>query len=596
MPDLDPCLFAFPTLWLNAWCLAQPDRPTAESIAELAGYAGCSPRLMTQILNEERQLQLRHAEGLIVGLGLGEDAARHVRAITTISRASPAEAARLVIQIREAQARALGIPWEAPEGHLEDRLPRAFSTAALGAALAALGPERAQASPLGPRIVLPLRPEQLQEARPERHAPIAPRLVELGSPMEPHPAAVWHGLMGWAREALTYAQSHRKYVSFVGAIDAQAELQLREIGRNQRARLVELSCRHAQAPASVVLGLLFEHDRLVTAPRSAPLGQRLYWRRPGELLLPQDEEDTDETPMSAPPPIPRPPSGDVQPLGYLDLPSCIFAWRKSRKARNKPCSDGYIARRTGLPKSSAQDLVRGRVRFGPQHVEPFARLFEVTDDPAQLEALQAMADLNRVRKDPAWVARIATAQRRAAAERGIRRPETEAWFVASRWYPRVIHAMASLEGFEPSTGWIGRGLHGRITWDAAEQALHALNTLDMLREGPDGRVYGVSPAQEGVHRKLGVEFEQLNDSLLGLLKSELVYFEDDLSLQGYVLALPDDALPDLQALLQRAEDEVWRVMDDAEQRRQRGQPMDRVVLVAWQQFPLLHRLSPRRRP
>ena len=289
------------------------------------------------------------------------------------------------------------------------------------------------------------------------------------------------------------------------------------------------------------------------------------------------------------------PAGEVLPLGFLDLPSCLRAWRLSRETREKPSSDGYISRRTGLPKSTVQDLLHGRVRFGPKYVDAFRRLFDIGDDPASQTALHAMADLSRADRDPARAGRLALIQRRAAADRKVRRPETEAWFAASRWYPRAIHAMADLRRFEPSTGWITRAMGGRITWKAAEEALYALTTLGLLRLGPEGRVV----ATENVHDRsstnpsfVGV---QLNDSILSLIRSEIEVMDDAQTLQGYAFALPEEALPELFSLLGQLKVDVGLVLAEAEARRRAGLPMDRVLLLAWQCFPQFRKLNPRRR-
>lgn len=81
LPDLtlpDPRRFTAGHVYLLEWCAAQPERSTAEKVAELARMAGCSPFNMQQVLVGKRALSVRCARALVGRLELEPEAAEHL--------------------------------------------------------------------------------------------------------------------------------------------------------------------------------------------------------------------------------------------------------------------------------------------------------------------------------------------------------------------------------------------------------------------------------------------------------------------------------------------------------------------------------------
>lgn len=599
MTGPDPRLFTTPAEYLNAWCRCHEDRTTDQNTAILARFAGCSERLMLQILNGVRELQRKHVPGLCAGIGLEGEAATHLERVTRLRRVGSTKEIELLKQIWTSHAEAHGLPWDAASSQLDERIPDVLAVAALGPALAALAGERVKAKTLVKRAVVPVSAAQIHEANPVERAVIAPRLVELPCPETPSAARTWHGWLSWAGAAVPRRSKHRRYVSYIAALDEIASLELREIGRTLRGELIELATLAEAGPASRLVAVLYEEIDLVPAIRAASSDSAMRWQRPAILLPPAIDGDTTLSVMdsgsatvapSRPSLEPR-----VKPLGFLDMPSCLMLWRSVQKANRRPHSDAYLARRSGLPRTTVQDIAHGRTAFRAPHVPAFVRLFEVENDAEQQAALWAMAELSEPAQAPQVASKLAITLRSLAANQGVRLPETEAWFVRSRWYAQAIHVMGQLRRFEPSTGWICRAMHGRITWKAAEDALHALNTLGLLREDATGRVFSLDP----VHTTQGSLSEwgryDLIQGVLQLVRSELELLDGQQRVTGFVLALPEAAMPRLLALLDRMRVRMRDVLQDAEARRLAGAPMDRVTLYTWQSFSQFQDLiSPRR--
>ena len=387
MTGPDPCLFTTPTEYLNAWCRWHSNRNTAENAAELARIAGCSDRLMLQILNGERELQRAHVPGLCAGNGLSEEQAAHVERFTRLRHAKGEEAVALLKQIWEAYAKAHGLPWEAASSQLGEQVPHHLSVAALGPALAALAPERKKAKTLVQHAVVPVLLEQLLEASPMDFPLVAPRMVELPSPETPSGARIWHGWLSWAGAAVLRRSQHRRYVRYIAALDADASKELQEIRRTLREELMALATMAEAGPANRLVAVLYQEIDLVPPIRAAGSDNAMRWQRPAILLPPAIPGDTTsgvmDTSSSTAAPIKSSHAGRVKPLGFLDMPSCLVLWRAVQKANRRPHSDAYMARRAGLPRTTIQDIAHGRTGFRAAHVPGFVRLFEVEDDREQ---------------------------------------------------------------------------------------------------------------------------------------------------------------------------------------------------------------------
>lgn len=599
MTGPDPRLFTTPAEYLNAWCRCHEDRTTDQNTAILARFAGCSERLMLQILNGARELQRKHVPGLCAGIGLEGEAATHLERVTRLRHVDGEEAVALLKQIWGSYAEVHGLPWDAASSQLGENVPHVLSVAALGPALAALAGERVKAKTLVKRAVVPVSSQQIIEACPVGFPVIAPRMVELPSPETPAAARIWHGWLSWAGAAVPRRSKHRRYVRYVAALDALASVELQENRRTLREDLMALAMMAEAGPANRLVAVLYEEIDLVPPIRAAASDAAMRWQRPAILLPPAIDGDTTSCVMETDPAtaatLKSSYAGRVKPLGFLDMPSCLRRWRSMQKANKRPHSDAFLARRTGLPRTTVQDIAHGRTGFRAPHVPAFVRLFEVENDQEQQAALWAMAELSEPAQAPQVASKLAITLRSMAANHGVRLPETEAWFVRSRWYAQAIHVMGQLRRFEPSTGWICRAMHGRITWKAAEEALHALNTLGLLREDAAGRVFSVEPVHDEELPLAEYGSFELTQGILQLVRSELEILDGQQRLSGFVLALPEAAMPRLMDLLERGRDRVLAALGGAEARRLAGAPMDRVTLYAWQAFSQFQDLtSPRR--
>lgn len=607
MPELDVRCFADVIAYLNEWCAEHPERTTFKSIEELARFAGCSWGLMARVLDRKTRLSLSFVGGLTVGLGLEGESAVHLRQLAELQFAPPEQAMQLRLEIWKRFGQSFGLPWEEAAAQLHEPLANEHAIAALGPALAALGDEAPAPKRLVARSIVPLREDQIAAATASLAAweayRTAPRLVALPPPTDAASTALWQGVLGRTIETIGRVQpGQMRCWTAVASVDGEAEAALKKTDGRLYAKLEALAAEAELRPANRLVWVLFQQLPLTSPQRvPEPNGPLRWYRTDGVLRALQHADKGEKTMESAALPSTAPTKRAARgsataplPLGYLDFPTYLAAWRAWRALRREQHSEGFIARVAGLTPATVHDLAHGRTRLGPQHTPGFIKLFGIAEDLECQAALEGMSQIV-AGHGPEVQGKLALTLRHMGAQRQRRHPDTEAWFVRSRWYALAIHLLAELPGFQPSTGRIGRALLGRVTWTAIEEALVALATLGLLRQEPDGTVVAADPGA-AVKGALAEQAQfQLHTGALRLYRAELDLGEVSLGLSGRVLALPDKALPYLDRYLDEFYAELRAILTDAEARRQAGAPMDRLVLLSYQAFPQI--LFPtRRRP
>ncbi len=583
--------------YLAEWCAAQPDRGTAEKVRELARLAGCSETQMYFVIEEKRNLPMTCARQLVAQLGLTTEGADHLLERFELPHLPTRVARERREKLLADMALASDLTCGPTHTLIADGAPDAAVEAALAVAVAALEGDRPTPAQLLDAAVPPLRTSHLDAAlgRAPTCSRVAPRLWAVPAPGPDAAAAyVHHGLLSFAADALLrLPPTDRDVHSFTASVDEIGYEALDAVDRQLEADLVSL-CEDAEVrvPTRVIAVL---RQRLTVAgpfPAGAS-GGGVRWRASNIPLAPLDE-------APAAPPEDGPPARP-HPIGVTSFPTWLAIWRSWAKAAGVPCSDKDLAAQTGLSAASIYDLATGTVRFASDHVFPFLKPFGFEKDrPAQL-ALEGMA-MVAANDDRRWTARLLRGLRQLGVDRGSPNLAADAHYVASEWFTRAICALASLPGFQLMEGWVSRAMSGRIDPDTARAALLALGRVGLLRRDAEGRAVLADPGVriEGPHA--AVALFELHRAQLALFQTELDHRDPGLRLSAWVTGLPEQGLPRLNRLIARWDDEVRAVLREAERRRLAGAPMDRVVLLGRQIFPVFlglkagrTRRAPRRR-
>lgn len=583
-------------MYLAEWCAAQPDRGGHEKIEELARMAGCSTTTITQVIRGERRLSVPCARDLVRQLGLPADQAAHLLELFELQHAPPRTAQARRQAVLDTVSGVSGAGSGASNALLEDERSDECVVAALAPALAALEGDRPALRTLLRSAVPAMALHHLSAAAqaPSTHRRLGPRFVELAPPSEGRAAALaHHGALSFAADGLLRLRAaERDFRCFCASLDEEGFAALDEPCRNHvEAQRALSEDAEARLPRAV---LLHQIQRLVAAgpvPQGASSGE-VRWRRPAvELPLLGDPAPT----------LGRPPAGRPHPAGVTWFPTWVALWRAWAEQAGQPCSDAWLAERTGLPRSTVYDLCMGTMRFTSRHVFGFLEAMGLSGDRSAQIALEGMAMVAMGSGDLHLQATLLPALREMGLRRGARHAEAEAHHVQSNWHARVVYNLPDLPGFQPLAGWICRAMKGRVDWGASQQALDALLGLGVLRRDADGRTVVVEPEVllEGPH-SAAAQYA-LYRGLLGLCRVELDRRDPDLTLNTYMVALPDQAMPRLQRLSEAWDRAVFAVLRAAQERRRRGAPMDRVVLISRQRLPLFRlpaakRAPPRARP
>ena len=585
----DPRAFTVPADYLNAWCAAQPARDPQDLVADLASYAGVSWTQMRFVMSGDRTLALSAVAGLVKGLALPEDQAEHFRRTVELKHAPARSSLPLRKQVWSAFAASQGLPIDGCSALLGEVQPAHLCEAALAPALATLEDGASPPKTLVKCAVVPVDHASVVGATPRapdwaKHR-VAPRLIALPAPMQDRTALLtWQGLLGWAREALVRLPAdQREYRTFTASVDEAGYAAIQALFRGFQARLVELAEHAEWQPEERVVGVLLELLPLAGPVVGGDASRVWRWQRPDFDLPPLEAAEAAEPTGAA---VAGPPEGEepMPPLaGQTHFPTWLKLWRSWRVRRGAEQSDGYLAKRTGLSRAAIYDLSTGLVHFGSQHVPLFLKALSLEGVPHADRVLEGMARI-AARQHPEHQAKLVAAQRIHGLEQGVRLAPTEAHFAQSKWYVQATYMAAHLDSFQAVPGWVSRALAGRITWTAAEEALVVLSHLGMLAERKDGVAVPTEPAVRvlGPHTELAA-FE-LHDGTLKLLQSELGLGDVGPEVHGWLLALPDKALPRLNLILDAFRAEVRAALSDANARHEAGAPFTRVIQISWQSF------------
>ena len=582
----DPRSFVVPGVYLAEWCAAQPERGTHEKIEELAGLAGCSSTTIRHVIRGSRALSPRCARALVAQLGLPEDQAAHLLDIFELPHLPPAMAQNRRRAVLTRVADQSGVQMGPSSALITDERDEAAVVAGLAVALGSLESDRPTTRVLLRGAVPAMTLKDLDAASAQRPTGerAAPRLIALDPPVRSKPAALaHHGALAFAAEGLMrLPASERDFRCFTASIDEEGFLALEEpcraLAEGQRA-LCEAG--EVRLPSRVVLQQV---QRFVAAGPFQAGGSagEVGWMRPSAA----------PSAASADPALLERP----HPTGITWFPTWVAVWRAWAERAGKPHSDGWLAARTKLSRSTVQELCSGVGRFNSSHVVPFVNAFGLAGDAAAKVAFEGMAMVAMASGDVAHQAQVIRALRDMGLEQGRRNPAGEAHFVQARWHARVIYNLPDLGGFQPLHGWICRALKGRLDWGEAQQVLDALAALGLLRTDGQGRTVAVEPEVqvEGPHAA-AAQYE-LFHGLLRLYRAELDQRDPDLTLNAWMMALPDHALPELSRLCTAWDASVFRVLREAQARRKQGKAMDRVVLVSRQCLPIFRLPAWRRGP
>lgn len=592
MPD--PRDFADYASYLVEWCAAQPARSPTEKVKELAGFAGCSATQMHYVLRRARQLGAAQGRALTRCLDLSAEAADHLIGLFEL----PELPTRLARARREAllsdMAAGQGRVWGTPNALVDERPHDAAVLGGIAAAAAVFEGDLPSLHQLLEAAVPPVSVATLEAAlagaaQGER---LAPRLARLPSPSLNPAAGAWahQGLLSFASDALLrLGQAERDVRAFTTSLDEEGFVALEAIDRRVEADLVALAEDAELRVPTTVSALLTQ--RLTVAgpyPAGASAGE-LRWR-----------EDTVALPPIAAAPAPAPIDPDRRalalphPAGSTSFPAYLAAWRAAARAVGLPWSDRWLATQTGLPPSTLHDLASGATRFTSDYASCFYKPLRLEKDPLGQMALAGMA-LVAAPDDLRQKARTIHHLTGLLPSGGTPPAASDAHFLQSQWYVGALCALGALGGFFAHPGWVCRALRGRVDWRTAEQALQVVARVGLLRRAPDGQVVCMDPLVrlEGPHRAVA-QFE-LHEGILTLMRAELNERSPDLRLGGWLLAHPDAADKRLKRILVEWDAGTRLALTDAEQRRARGEPMDRVVMISRHLFPVFHKLRASRR-
>lgn len=584
--------FADARPWLASWCAARPDRSSMENIAELARYAGCSKAHMHQVIREERHLSPVHARALVPHLALPPEQASHLLECLVLPSLPPKLARARREGVLRTMAIAQDLPWGTSSEMVLERCPEPAIRHALAGALSAFEGDRPARPRLLAAAVPPLSGDQIDAATDHNSCwnRLAPRLLATGPGATGHAAWAQQGALSFAAEALLrLSASERDLRARVATVDEAAFLALDEECRWLETELVRL-CDDVELRLPD-RALFLTVQRLTAAgpfPGGASMG--MPWVPPtvrlqGVDVPPAGARGEQGAGDGADPAAPSP-------VGHTWFPTWLKIWRAWRHSANLPCSDEWLARETGLSRSTIYDLATGAIRFGSAHVWAFAQAMRL-DEAGQL-ALEGMAMVAQP-DDPRARARLIHGLRTLGIQQGNRNLANEAYFVAAKWYADVIHRLAELPGFQAVPGWICRALKGRADWRACQEALDALAALGMLRLDARGQVVALATTAEVVGPLDRVALHELHLGLLRHFQAELDTGDPDLTSRAYALALPEKAVGALTRILASFDQRCAAALMAAADRQQAGAPMTRVIVLSRQLFPVF-RARPKPRP
>lgn len=578
----DPLCYTDGRVYLIEWCAAQLGLRRTAKLKLLARFAGCSYANMSEVIRGKRLLSVACARALIPHLALPPKAARHLLSLFQLPHLPPRLASARRTRVIKTVAKARGLPWGASNDLIHPLPADAGLVAALGASLLAYEGDRPGRAALSRAAVPPITPAHLDAASALAPAAIrlAPRLWALRPPGPGGNTGAAHlGVLGFASEALIrLGMAERDFRSYTASVDERGFIALEAACRRLESTL-SLLAEEVELRVPGRLQVLAIQRFVAAGPfPSETAGAR--WQE-ASVVLPRLEPTQAAAPAELqvgehPPPIPT---------GITWFPTWMEIWRSWAERVGTPHSDGWLAAQTGLTRSNIYDLRTGMTRFLAHHVFPFLRAFGWEEDSTGQTALAAMAMVVEP-DDPMATADLIDGLREVAAQEGVWHRSTEAHFVQSKWYAHVIRLLADLPDFQALHGRITRQMKGRVEWRAAQEALLALVRLGLLKQDSEGRGVAVDnvDAIEGPHG--AIANHELHHSLLRLYQVELDQADPDLVPEVLLFGLPDRALDRYHRALQQLDQEIYEILVDAQRRRDAGVPMDRVMVISRQSFPV----------
>lgn len=586
-----PSIYTFTDVraWLCSWIAHQPDGGTRGYRTWLGEQLGIELPHVRLLLTGERRLQLEWIEPLSRIASLDAEGREYLRRLILLQRASPREAAELTRSVWEIYAAKQGVAPAEIARLLRADLPVGPVELALLPALPLLAElPGVDLDPEGLDAALILAPDPAALGRVLARwragetfgEPDGARFCAIPGPGPGHGlgAGVWEGCYGLARHSLiAIPAEERCYHALVWAVDQravqEADAALVRLGRAVRG----IVRRHAERPVGRVMALLCATHRVndvlrpPTHENRPPVDLAPSLLSAGEKTATEGEHSAIATPKPEPNPCL---------YRFLDFAHFARTWVDQRRNRGQVCSATFLSSRSGLSRTLCNDLCTGASLLRLEHIPGVLRAFQLTaQDTPYLEGLSRYA----LATDPLAKARERALLVRYAAERGIRTPQGEHFRFASHWAPQVIYELASLPAFRHQRSWIHYALQGRVHWEEAGEILETLAHLRLLDPTTGRPVAGAviqGPRLEEATRLAGF---RLHDSVLELLTHELLFPAPDRIARGWMLAIPEAALPQVQDKLSLFQLELRQIYEAASAR---PLDLDRVVITATQLFPL----------
>ena len=580
-------------VWLCTWVASQPEGNTATLRSWLGEQLGIGVVQVRALLDGKRYLTLEHVDVLARITGLDAEGREYLRRLIVLQRATTREHMAAQLSVWEIYAAKQG----AAQAEVARLLARPVTGPVEAAFLPALpllaelpGAEISTAC-LSDLLLLPPEPSGLERVVEDWRAgarfgdPDGTRFCAMPGPGlgRGQGAEVWEGCFTLARHSLLSVRAEdRDYHPIIWAVDQEAvdaaNTALLRLGKALRV----IVRRHAEARPGRVLMLLAENFRVSKVLR-APDAEY----RPGLV--------SDPAPLRAQ--RKRATKGQDSQNGakldgsepclyrHLDFRTFAKTWVAHRGDRGRVNSATWLARQTGLSRTLSNDLCTGAAHLQFDHIPGVIAAFQLQEsDAAYLEGLVRY----RTAKSPLARARERTLLLGYAADRGVRTPQGEHFRFSAHWAPPALNELFSLPGAWTDRAWAHFALEGRVPLDEAADYLETLFELGLLdRETGQPRSSAVFQEPDlAIQAKLAAY--SLQDSLLDLLRSELLLPVPDRTLLGWVFTIPEAAWPLVLERVAAYSAEVLRLYQAASQRK----CPDRVVITATHLFPLVRMGAP----
>ena len=155
----------------------------------------------------------------------------------------------------------------------------------------------------------------------------------------------------------------------------------------------------------------------------------------------------------------------------------------------------------------------------------------------------------------------------------------------SEWYIPAVRELVACAGFQEDPRWIAAALCPSITARQAEQALRVLDELGFVQRGTDGRLVQRDPVlSTGDDRPLGHHIVSFHRAMLERAADALDHVpRDEREIAALTLSL---SAAQLEVFKQRLHDMRQELLQAALEAADTAGPLDRVVQINFQMFPL----------